>query len=49
MSVTAPVAKPIPYSPGKLSDSEIFIAETVANAEAPTFVRLFPIRMVINN
>ena len=49
MIVTAPVAKPIPYSPGRFSDSASLMAETVASADAPTFTRLFPIRIVIKS
>ena len=47
--VTIPVANPIPYSPGRLNDSDIFIAPTVASADAQTFTRLFPMSIVMSN
>lgn len=49
ISVTAPVARARPYSPGSSSCSAIARALTVASADAQTFTRLFPIRIVISN
>lgn len=49
MRVTTHVASARPYPPGRLSFSAIASALIVASAEAPTFTRLFPIRIVIKS
>ncbi len=49
VTVTEAVAKRIPYSGGNLRDSTIETLATVARAEAPTFTRLLPSRMVMRS
>lgn len=49
INVTTPVARASPYSPGRSSCSATARALTVASAEAATFTRLFPMRMVIRS
>lgn len=49
MIVTRPVARPIPYPPGRLRDSANLMAATVASAEAQTLTRLLPMRIVMRS
>lgn len=49
MSVTKPVTRASHVSPEYPSFSAIVSAETVARADAPTFTRLFPMRIVMRS